>query len=135
MHLFDVAFEVSFTTIAEGPIRYPLGAKVTLGLLFTSPIASQMRLTDSIERHWEVVGRPSTLFSVSADEQIKGVGGWVSATMGLGLATAEETIVNGVASEVIDRTVVKIIRREECRSGGGREGDHADGHRVSHVQA
>ncbi|KAA8530031.1 hypothetical protein F0562_034565 [Nyssa sinensis] len=33
--------------------------------------------------------------------------------MGLGLATAEETIVDGVTSEVIDRTVVEIIGRED----------------------
>ncbi|KAA8542861.1 hypothetical protein F0562_024013 [Nyssa sinensis] len=33
--------------------------------------------------------------------------------MGLGLATAEETIVDGVTSEVIDRTVVELIGRED----------------------
>ncbi|KAA8534669.1 hypothetical protein F0562_032186 [Nyssa sinensis] len=33
--------------------------------------------------------------------------------MGLGLATAEETIVDVVASDVIDRTVVEIIGRED----------------------
>ncbi|KAA8549792.1 hypothetical protein F0562_001476 [Nyssa sinensis] len=33
--------------------------------------------------------------------------------MGLGLATAEETIVDGVTSEVIDRMVVEIIGRED----------------------
>ncbi|KAA8521398.1 hypothetical protein F0562_012040 [Nyssa sinensis] len=33
--------------------------------------------------------------------------------MGLGLATAEETIVDGMTLEVIDRTVVEIIGRED----------------------